>query len=107
MSDEFGGYPLFILMLHAPLSAMSRDKNSRVIHAVTMDAIGDCYKTPDAKTVKSACGEDVALIGIDGQVAVWPPRVRGIKDALPRCKKCYELTGKPKPKSVIAKAGAA
>lgn len=90
------------LMTLAPLSGMRGDH--KLIHAVTVDSIAAVLGNRK-RTVKAPCGEMVKITSINGRVGLWPPRVQGIPGAIPRCKKCYELTGKPRFRAIPGVSG--
>jgi hypothetical protein len=104
--SETPSYPLIGLAFMAPLSARER-AGGDTIHAVTMDALLELMpeKAHGRTTVTSACGVEVALIGGDGKVAAWPPRIRGVENPPRRCQVCYVNTGRPRPRDHAADPG--
>lgn len=98
--------PLISLMLFAPLCAIVPGRKKKVIHAATMEGISEKYRQSEKRrpSVVTACGLRVKIVTFgDGAVALWPPRVRGLPDVAPRCKECYEKTGRPRPRKGKAK----
>jgi hypothetical protein len=90
-----------MMMMLAPLSGMSRRRGgSNIIHAITAENVAKIAapnKTMSRRrTVTAACGAQVAVVAMGDSVGLWPPRVKGIPGAFPRCPECYEKTGKPR-----------
>lgn len=86
--------------LDAPLMAVLRRWPNR-LHAVDMEHV---VKGWDRGSYLSACGlQGVRLVGVDVDevtvVAPWPPRLRGLPAGRVRCRDCWEVTGRMRPRT--------
>ena len=81
-------------LLNAPLCAISR-RWPRVIHAAPIDQISGAFVR--GETIAAPCGaRRLRLLGDDGVLVLWPPFAKC--QPLSRCRKCWELTGRKRPR---------
>jgi hypothetical protein len=91
---------LFGAALDAPLMAV-RKRWPNTIHAIDLQHVVGGW---DRGTFWSACGlRGLRLVGTHYDEALiaapWPPRLRGLPEDTERCRECWELTGKRRPRS--------
>jgi hypothetical protein len=90
---------LIAVMFDAPVIGVLRRWPNRV-HAIEMEAVAAGW---ERGTFKSACGvTGLRFWGLEVEnvlcAAPFPPRVKGMPDGLVRCRECWVLTGKKRPR---------
>jgi len=98
-----GGISWLAAIIDSPLTGVQR-RWPKTMHAITAEdmRLRDWHK---ARTLRSACGRRVAFIAMNGDVVLWPVQHR-LPGDLTRCRECWELTGKKRPRSHIEASGA-
>lgn len=98
------GPSLIVLALSAPSIGISV-RWPQVMHAITMEGLP--IKTWPKGSATAACGKTGLRImdNGNGYPAPWPPAVKGLAPRHTRCPKCFQATGKPRPKCRLERAG--
>jgi len=90
---------LVAVMFDAPVMGVSR-RWPNTVHAVDMEGVVEGW---GRGTFKSTCGKTgLRFWGheVEGVLcaAPFPPRVKGMPDSTERCRECWVLTGKKRPR---------
>lgn len=93
------------LMVAAPLCALERTRERcHIVHVVTLEEMVRCWSCDAAP--HSPCGATVGVLDVplgSGDVVPWPVSTRGLPTPLTRCRECWELTGRKRPRSRLAR----
>lgn len=88
----------FIVALLAPVIGVSK-RWPRLLHAIEMDEA--VTWSLHNRTATAACGASrLRVMGDeDGRVVPWPPAAKPMPTGMERCRECWNLTGRKRPRA--------